>query len=430
MSEKTIKLIINEENFPMLFNIKDDRLGELCYNIFQAGYESYFGGDYRKDNIRSTVTQSKNRILNNIDTSTDSIKYDIQKIGTQLNQIDMSDQIDRFSCIMEELLGISNNSTKKGKFTEDLIYESIKNRFPDYVLQITRGQAHHADAILSIPVNNNRLVQIMVEIKNYVRPVDTDEIIKLKNDMKHTGIKHSIFISLKSGFIGKKQMGIDEFEHNGELYTIIYLPNVNTSFDKIESSILLTEKLIDFSSYYNSKKYQYKWLQTNITEHLSKLDKIHTQYSGIRIKFHKMEKNIRESLNEYYIILRTHEVELKQQIDEIWRDIKNELGILNNNTTNKSDELIKATKHKNLSEIMEVLRDCGYAIHNTHIKNMYHCTLNNLNSKLKYSFGIIIKRGKVFEIVFTDPSIKFSIQILGNIKNDLEYLRNNISQHE
>lgn len=428
MIEKTIKFIINNENFPMLFNIKDEKLGELCYDVFVAGYESYFGGDYKKDNIRTTVTQSKNRILNNIDTSTESIKYDIQKIGTQINQIDMSDQIDRFSCIMEELLGINNNSAKKGKFTEDLIYESIKNRFQNYVLQITRGQPHHADAILAIPITKTKLVKIMIEIKNYNKPVDTDEIIKLKNDMKHTGIKHALFISIKSGFIGKKQMSIDEFDHNGELYTIIYLPNVNTSFDKIESGILLTEKLIDFSSEYKTKKYQYNWLQTNISEHLSKLDKIHTQYSSIRMKFHKMEKNIRESLNDYYVTLRTHEVELKQQIDEIWRDIRNELGILNNNTTNESDEVIKETTHKNLLDIMEMLRDCGYNIHKTNIKHMYHCTLNNPNIQNENTFGIIIKRGKVFELVFTDPKIKLEIQTIGNIKNELDHLKNLIMQ--
>src|SRR3972149_6914600 len=151
---KILKLHIDINNFPMLFKINNNDLGELCYYIFERGYKSYFPSqDLQEQNINNQFTLLTQNLQN--------------------------------------MLGIESH--KKGVIGEDMVYNIIKNKFKDHTLEITRHEPHKGDGIIWI---NDR--KIMLEIKNYTKTVDRDELETLLYDMEYNNIDYALFVSLKS----------------------------------------------------------------------------------------------------------------------------------------------------------------------------------------------------------------------------------------
>ena len=88
--KKIIELHIDIESFPYLINVLNDKLGDLCYEIFKKGYDNLFPKQ------------------------------------TEISLVDA--KIEKIDNIMEQLFGITYNSSKKGKVSEDIVYTFIKSR--------------------------------------------------------------------------------------------------------------------------------------------------------------------------------------------------------------------------------------------------------------------------------------------------------------
>jgi len=52
-------------------------------------------------------------------------------------------------------------------------------------------------------------IKIMVEVKNYNKIIDQEQIDKLKFDMRYNNIKGALFVSLNSGIVGKKNLRLN-----------------------------------------------------------------------------------------------------------------------------------------------------------------------------------------------------------------------------
>ena len=404
MKKKILKLYIDEYNFPRLFNIKNENLREICFDIFKKGYDNYF----------PEKTDSDTNLLKNLDYHTDSIKLDIAKLNNHLEGVDFDNKLEQFSNILEELLGITTNSSKKGKMAEDMIYKMLKNKYKDYTIEETRGMPHHGDGIINIPKDNG-IDKVMIEIKNYSKPVNSDEIEKLKYDMKFTNIKYSLFLSLRSGFVGKKQMSIEEFISDNKTYYIIYVPNIMGEFGKVEATITLIERLIELEKNNKNKK-NIKWLETNITNYLQELDKLYTDYTILKNKYHKMEKSIKDSLSEYYLEMRSYEVELKKKINLVWKSVNSELGKVKKDLIidEKTDRIINSLKKKK----SQINRTIVKVIHIL-VKYNYELELININNKDSL-FSIIYKNNVLGRINKKNKEVKVTLNdpyIILNIKN-------------
>lgn len=401
--KQIIQICIEDTEFPMLSKIKKDDLGELCSKIFQDGYKLNF------------PTNENNRSLDIIRD-----KYE--------------DKLDKFDDILNELLGISSSSSKKGRLTEDIIFINLKQRFKDYNLEETRNKSHYGDCILTSNNKNSKL-KILIEIKNYNRTVDSEEIDKLINDMKFTGIKYALFISLKSGFVGYKHMSIQEFKYNNDIYTIIYLPHIMDDINKLESGILLIEKINDYHMYLKnySEINEIKMLGDNIINHLKELEDIHDESIRIKSKFLKMETNIKNNLNDFYLNLRNNEISIKEKLNRIWRSINSEIGLVQNQLIEKKrietylDQLLKDTSqdNKNLSLILETVYKNNYNIENIGCnKNLYSIEkdgilVGTINID-KRSIRVNLIDSKI-DIEFTNTNINNKIKLLEtNLKSNIE----------
>ena len=105
--KKNITIQIDKKTFPELYNIKNSKLNEFCYKLLNIGYNSYFLMENKYND---------NTVMKQINHHTNSIKLDIRNLQDTLKDIDINDNIDRFSDILNELFGISNNSCKSALF--------------------------------------------------------------------------------------------------------------------------------------------------------------------------------------------------------------------------------------------------------------------------------------------------------------------------
>jgi hypothetical protein len=398
--KKSTKLYLDHENFPMLNKLDEKYVSEMCYDIFKRGYESYF------PNIENMNIQNTNNTI-----YTDSIKSDLNKVSN----------------ILEELVGVTNNSSKKGKLTENIVYNMLKTKFKDYTLEETRGIPHSGDAILSF----NKTDKILIEVKNYTKAVDRDEVDKLIYDMKYTKIRFSLFISIRSGFVGKKQMSIQEFSYENESYVIVFLPNLFSQIDKVEAGVLLLQKLMQLTNNKNKQNNKnnkkIKWLESSIMGHLTDLDNIYTDLANFKQKYYTLENSIKKSLHEFYFALRSYEVDVKNRVNKVFETISVDLNSKYNKNS-KNNKLVKlgvnidSKYSKNIGLIFEIIMKCGYKLKWVNYKDN---TQNKLiqtwyifdNNNHDVMEGIMLKDNKIVQIVLKNRS--FDIKITGNIKLEL-----------
>lgn len=422
MKKAIVRIEITEDEYPLLFNIKDDKLEQLYEEIFKNGYKNLFPNTEERENC-------PNEVLKYYNYHTDSIKSDIQKINTEIQKIDLDNKINKFSQIMEDLFAISQNSSKKGKLTENLIYNFLRSRFKDYAIEETRNIAHRGDGIIFIP-SGKTTIKALLEIKNYAKCVDNDEINKLIYDMKYNEIKYSVFISMKSAFVGKKQFCIDQFIHNNEAYTIIFVPNVNDEISKIESSVLLLEKIIEIDRKMkkNFKTLGLTWIK-DINRELKELDTIYTDYISMKQKYLKMESNIKTSLDDFYLSLRNYENELKGKINKIWKNINSEIGEAEKQLiiSSKIDKMVQRLERdnkpgaiKNIIQILEALKRKNLSIQETENETLIYILKN------EELIGTIVRSDKKKINLFISKPVIFTccFNNKGDISNEIKLLLN------
>lgn len=399
MKTKFIKIQIDDEKFPELFNVKNELIGNKCYEIFETGYKLSY----------PNVTTLQETSENNLQTCI--IKHEMDKLNNKFDNDKLNEKMDAFTNVVQDLFGINYNSTRKGKIGEDFVYTLINNKFKDYTIEITRNKPHHGDGIIKIP--SDPPVKIMLEIKNYSTNIDSDELDKLLYDMKYTNTHYSIFLSLKSSFVGKKRLEINSFTLDDNEYTVIFVPFALDDPNKIENAIVLAEQIIKMNIC-NKNKFQYDKLYKNINSHLQEIDSIYHKLGELKSHYLKTEANIKHQLSDHYKIIREHEFHTKNTINKVWNHIQRDFDKYKkeriaaqyseniicaiNNSKNKS-------KLQNLKGFIELFNKHGiYIVDNACTIEVDQCwpLTENINNK---NVGNISKNKGTIEINLTYPSI-------------------------
>jgi len=303
---KNINIKLDIKKYPELQFIKDDCFENKIYELIDKGY---------------------NTVYNTIKKPTES-----------------EDKLDRLVYNVEKLLGIS--MVKKGHLVEDIIGNYIQEKLQEYCYMKTRGIAHSGDAIISKNINNELFI-IMLEVKNYSKPVDQNEIDKFKFDMKNKGIKYGIIMSIKSGFIGKKQLYFEKVDD----INIIYIPNLFQEIYKLDMACILLERIYELEKDDNCVL-EYK---KNIVFVLKEIEKICDDISLLKDKYNKMEDSIRTNLYSFEKALRDHEYEMKSKINILIKKIDDTVPELDN-----CDNVI-------YTKLKEYLKNNGCVIKNNEI---------------------------------------------------------------
>lgn len=350
-----INLTLDPEKYPMLFKLNPEDIQDTIKTILETGY-----------NIHFPKVNNNQEVINRIEA-----------------HADLNDKMDFMSSVMEDLFGISKNSAKKGQIAEDTIKKIIQDKFKDHTVEDCRHKPHHGDLIIHTPDKKT----VMVEIKNYGRPVDKDEISKLKYDMEFTGINFSMIMSLKSNFSGRKRLDIERFNKNGKNYYILFIPKVMEEVSKIESGLIVLERLIDMEENMNNDKItltKLNHLYDSIIGYLEQLDSLQYQFSMLKANYRKMEDSIRNGLTEHYNTIRDFENDMRSKLKKIWDSINTDFDKLHNEikkvekckTGKFLDPILKMVEKYEYDKI--VYKNCVHLTKNSDIEGIITWNKNNI----------------------------------------------------
>ena len=207
--EKTDKLLFDINTF-----LSTNKIESLITNF-----------DNKYDTLINTIHQP---ILQVISFNDEKINKNINK--QQETQEKMLLNLDDF------LNKYKNNSSLKGKFSENHLYKTLVYMFPTSEIIDTSKQSHFCDILLK---RENR-TDILFENKDYSDNVSKDEIIKFAFDCEKQKI-HGIMLSQNTGIIGKPNYHIDIIKNK----VLVYIHNVDYSSNKIQIAVDIIDALTD-----------------------------------------------------------------------------------------------------------------------------------------------------------------------------------------
>jgi hypothetical protein len=326
----SITLELNEYEFPRLFEIDHEQLPDAIKKIILFGYESYYPDPENTNN---------------------------NMLPLILNKLNDNNKIETLDTLINKLSGISNNSKKIGIFGENYINELISKNFIGMSYQNTGEIDHSGDGLLTL--NNGG--EILVEVKNYATVINDAEINKFTFDMKHTKRKLGLFISINSKINKTKIIDLKTFTYENEIYYQFFISNLNEDLHRLEVGILLLQLL----SEYKNPKNKEIIINEEIKEKISNLIDQVNENEKLRGFFLESEKEIRNTLNNFYQKLRDNHMDMENKIKNIFNYLQdNAVTNLPDTSTLKENELLE--KHKN-TKIYNILK-----------KTFDYLTINNI----------------------------------------------------
>ena len=313
MEQISITLNLNTDDYPILNNINKDELDDFIIKIFNTGYHIHFP--------KYQITEHNHTMIK------------INELQDSINNLNIVEHIKSLDSSLNKLIGISNNSNKKGHFAENILENIFETRYGDIKFDRKSQTAHSGDAWLILPDNTI----IILESKNYTTTINKDEIIKLQNDMIEHYIKWGIMISFNSQIQGMKELDYHTFIHNNETYSIVMISNLSSNISKLDLGLQIIRKLI----IQLNDKLNFPWLVNDINSSLIELNEIVKKNYQLRDLYYSMERDIMKSLSSYHIKLRDYQYDIEKKIYEITNKI--------NNTMIKSDII-----HHNNSDLLKI----------------------------------------------------------------------------
>jgi hypothetical protein len=283
---------INLEKYNLLKKINPDYLATIIDDIFDNGYQQYVRNFIKNESTVDNVVKVNNITENRYSSST------------------------------------------KGQSGENIVNDILLERFQDYNIENTGKIPHSGDFQLTL-TNKNRLI---IEVKNYNKTVDHNEIDKLKFDMKFNKINYAIFISLNSGIVGRKKFQFESFYHDKNYYYILYVPYgmhkimptkkyiiqhnciedslINLSI-KLEFCICVLDNLSSTLIKPNLNHIKYYNLDNYIDYLLTELNLFYDEYMLLLQSSLKFDEGIKKLVDNHLQNIKDYETSIKNKINEL-----------------------------------------------------------------------------------------------------------------
>jgi hypothetical protein len=128
-----------------------------------------------------------------------------------------------------ELLGKMNNSSSKGKLSENMLFSILQTLYPSAIVDSVGTTKESGDVML----DRRDKPRILIENKDYNRSVPTEEVNKFIRDIETQKGCCGLFLSQSSGICGKESFEIQVHDS----CVLLYIHNVNNDADKIKIGI-------------------------------------------------------------------------------------------------------------------------------------------------------------------------------------------------
>lgn len=279
-----VNISIGKEKYKLLDKIDETKMSFVIDEIFELGYSQYM-----KNLIKSDLNNGLN-CLNDLDER--------NKITNGITE--------------------SKYSTIKGSLGENIVMDILIDKFPNYLIENMSKVPHSGDIQLTLPLG----IKIIVEVKNYNKTIDQEQIDKLKFDMKFNNIKGALFVSLNSGIVGKKKFELEFFKNNLDDYFIIYLPysmhksipdkkniishnsiedSISNISIKLEFGICIIQNIIIKSNSNSNSTHSVNKFFSNVELDLltSQFNSLYSEFRDVKNSMRKLEDGIKKSLDTH-----------------------------------------------------------------------------------------------------------------------------------
>ena len=130
---------------------------------------------------------------------------------------------------VNELLGKMNNSSSKGKVSENILFSILQSLYPSGIVESVALTKETGDFMLE----RKDKTRILIENKDYNRSVPTEEVNKFIRDIETQKGCCGLFLSQSSGICGKESFEIQVHDS----CVLLYIHNVSNDADKIKIGI-------------------------------------------------------------------------------------------------------------------------------------------------------------------------------------------------
>jgi hypothetical protein len=226
-------------------------------------------------------------------------------------------------------------SSVKGQMGENVVYDILVEKFPDFTIENTSKIGHSGDIQILLPNYN----KVIVEVKNYNKTIDTLELDKLKYDMKFNKCNYAIFVSLNSGIVGKKRFQLETFHHDRENYYILYVPYAflkgipnkksvivhNSIDDSLNNLTIKLEFCICIISNLSTVLKDHNHNYNKHIEHIiNEVNEIYNDFLLVKQSYIKMEENIKKALDNNMQNIKDYEISIKNRIKKLVSEYESE----------------------------------------------------------------------------------------------------------
>jgi hypothetical protein len=211
---------INEQNemWPQLKKLLENQ-SSVSLNDFLSSFEQKYSS--LMQSIQQPILQT--------------ISQNDEKLNKNLNQYQLTQE--QLSLNMNDFLNkYKNNSSHKGKLSENLLNNTLVKIFPTGEIINTSQTPHSGDFHLK----RENKQDILFETKDYNKNVDLMEIKKFTDDCKKQNM-HGILLSQNSGINKKENFKVEIIEKRIH----VYVHQVDYSEDKIKTAVEIVDSICE-----------------------------------------------------------------------------------------------------------------------------------------------------------------------------------------
>jgi hypothetical protein len=118
----------------------------------------------------------------------------------------VTDQMERLEDTLEEIMGRARASQQIGKIGERFAVSQLTEAFPGDRFEDVSGESHEADIRAYFDVGDEQPVEARIEVKFYSDDVPTAELDKFRRDLKSTGVRFGLMVSMASRLTGMRTL--------------------------------------------------------------------------------------------------------------------------------------------------------------------------------------------------------------------------------
>jgi hypothetical protein len=146
---------------------------------------------------------------------------------------------------IDGILRCTQKSQRLGELGEDIVAEQLKSAFPADDFEIVSQEGHQADIHANFVVGSGQAMKALVEVKLHSADVPTKEVEKFRKDLKKTGFRFGVMVSLTSRLAGIA--GPLHLEETPE-YLAVFVPNAGLDGHRLLSAVAMLKAIIMYQA--------------------------------------------------------------------------------------------------------------------------------------------------------------------------------------